>query len=152
MIETIAAGLWRRLRDAALAERRLEAFAFSETPEPAPPAARAPDEAALGALARDVTLRAVAAAADPMGYRVLAELGPGPVALAALARATALPPLALTERLGALAQAGLATRALERDEAEATEAGRALVTLLDGIASAVAARCRAGLDGSPWRP
>jgi hypothetical protein len=148
MTDAIAEGLWRRLRDAALAERRLEAFAWAESPRTAPAAPTAADDAALAALARDATLRAVAAAADPTGYRVLAQLGGGPVALRTLAHATALPHLALTERLGALAQAGLASRALERDEAEATDAGRALVGLIDRIAAGLAARCRAGLGGA----
>jgi len=144
MTDAIAEGLWQRVRDAALAERRLEAFAFTETPGPAW-RALASDEGAVIALARDVTLRAVGAAADPVGYRVLAGLAGGPAGLEALARSIALPPIALSERLGALAQAGLARRALDRDEAEATEAGLGLVELIDTIAAGVLARCRTGL-------
>jgi hypothetical protein len=143
MTDAIAEGLWQRLRDAALAERRLEAFAFSEGA--GRPRREAAGDEALATLARDVTLRAVGAAADPTGYRVLTGLAGGPVPLDALARAIALPPLALSERLGALAQAGLARRALDRDEAEATEAGRGLVALIDAIAAGVRDRCRAGL-------
>jgi hypothetical protein len=55
----------------------------------------------------------------------------------------------VTERLGALAQVGLASRALERDEAEATAAGRALVALIDEVAAGVTTRCRAGLGARP---
>jgi hypothetical protein len=152
MIDTVAEGLWRRVRDAALAERRLEAFAFAPEAPAGPAAARvdalAADPDALDALAHDVTLRAVAAAAESANYRLLARLGDATVPLETLARAVALPALAVSERVSALAQAGLAARALDHDAVAATEAGRGLVALIDAIGRAVAARCRGGL-GAP---
>jgi hypothetical protein len=145
-LEEVADGLARRLRDAALAERQLARFAFTEGPPGEggggwnDGAELSRDEAALDALARDVTLRALAAAVD--SYPMLARLGAEPVAVDALARALGVPALALTERAGALAQLGLAARDLERGALAATPAGRGVVVFVDALTSAVAARCR----------
>jgi hypothetical protein len=146
LLDDIAEGLWRRLRDAALAERQLGRFAFTDEAAGATPArlaALAADAGAVTALARDLTLRAVVAAAD--NYRLLAGLGEEPAAIATIAGALGLPSLAVTERVGALAQLGLVARDLERDAVAGTRGGRGLVAVLDVIADAVAARCRGGL-------
>lgn len=149
-LAAVAEGLWRRIRDVALAERRLERFTFvPEAPEAADTggrlAALAGDEAALGVLARDLTLRALAAAADGTNYRLLRCLGAEPVGLAEVSLQAALPPLAVTERVSALAQLGLAARDLERDGVAETVAGRGVVGLVEAIAADLAARCRRGL-------
>lgn len=143
----VAEGLWLRLRDAILAERRLEAFEFS----PDGPAAE--DRTALSALdrdpegqealARDMTLRAVAAVGDPMNFRILCALGTGTwVPVSEVARQVGLPELATTERVHALAQAGLATRAVETHSVVATAAGRGLSALIQAVAEGVADRLR----------
>jgi hypothetical protein len=150
VVDDVAEGLWRRLRDVLRAERRLEAFAF--TPECPPAGGGAPgrleallaDDAALAGLAREVALRALAAGADPITYRMLGCLGGGPVAVDDMARATGLAPLAVSERVNALSQLGLAVRELENDAVAEAPAGRGLVALVDGIAAGLAARCRAG--------
>ncbi len=150
-VEAVANGLWCRLRDVVLAERRLERFAFApERPnEPTGPgerlAALAGDEAALAELARDVTLRALAAAADGVNFRLLAALGGEPIGIDDASRALALPPLAVSERVNALAQLGLAARDLERDGVTSTAAGRAVVGLVGAISAGLAVRCRGGL-------
>lgn len=143
-IDTVAEGLWRRLRDVVRTERALAGFAFA--PEPAAGAPRRPapaDEAGVDALARDLTLRALAAAADPLNYRVLRALGAEGVAVDDVAGAVALPALAVSERVHALAQVGLAARELEHDAVAATTAGRGVVALVEAIGAALGARWRA---------
>lgn len=146
-VEALADGLWRRLRDVVIAERRLERFAFAPEGGPAGTpqrlAALLDDAAALATLARDLTLRLLAAATDAVNYRLLARLGAGPVGLDDLAAALGLPPLAVSERVGALAQLGLAVRDLEHDRVVETPAGRDVVALVEAISGALAARCRA---------
>lgn len=150
-VAAVADGLWSRLRDVVLAEQRLERFTFApERPnDPAGPSARlaalAGDEAALAELARDVTRRALAAAADDLNFRLLAALGAEPIGIDDASRALALPPLAVSERVSALAQLGLAARDLERDGVTGTATGRAVVALIGAIGAGLAARCRAGL-------
>lgn len=149
-LDAVAEGLWRRLRDVVLAERRLERFAFTEEPR-APTGARgltaqAGDAAAVADLARDMTLRALAATADPTSCRLLEALGDTSLALGDLAAALGLPPLAVSERVGALAQLGLATRDLERDSVSATTAGRGLAAVVRTISSGLEARWRAGAE------
>jgi hypothetical protein len=139
----VAEGIARRVRDAALAERQLERFAFGDDTARAARsrlAALAGDDAALGRLARDLALRVLAAAVE--GYVVLARLGAEPVSVDHLSDALGLPALAVTERVGALAQLGLAARDLEHDALAGTPAGRGVVALVDGLAAAIAARCR----------
>jgi hypothetical protein len=144
-VEALAGGLWRRLRDVVLAERRLEQFAFA--PGAAAPADRlaalGQDDAALAALALDMTLRALAAAADGVNYRLLAAVGDEPVSLDEVARTLGLPPLAVSERIGALAQVGLVARDLERDAIVGTEAGRGALLLVRSVGAALHARGRA---------
>jgi hypothetical protein len=134
-VSPISEGLWGRLRDEILAERRLERFAFGPEGAEGPAAARlsglAGDAGARAGVARDMALRALAAAADDVNFRLLSALGDAaPMALDEVARAVNLPALAVAERLGALSHAGLARRDLERDGAEATPAGRGMVRLV----------------------
>lgn len=147
-VESLAEGLWRRLRDVLMAERQLERFVFApeggrEARVPGRLPALVDDHAALTGLARDVTLRALAAAADGVNYRVLASIGGDAVGLDELARAVGLPALAASERVNALAQVGLAARDLERDAVVGTAAGRGVVALVEAISAELAARCRA---------
>ena len=146
-LAAVADGLWLRVRDAILAERRLERFTFA--PE-APAAgggrgslAALVDEAEAPArLSRDVTLRALAAASDPINCRILDGLDGPPVAMAELARRVGLPGLALSERVSALVQVGLAARDLEKDAVVPTAAGEGLAALVDAVAKRLAERLR----------
>ncbi|MBI4635579.1 MAG: hypothetical protein HY727_04440 [Candidatus Rokubacteria bacterium] len=152
-LDMVAEGLWRRMRDVAMAERGLERFAFAPETGDARSTGRlrdlAADPAALSVLARDVTLRALVAAADAVNYRLLLGLGRESVDLDGLSRALGLPPLAVTERINGLAQLGLAARDLERDGASETMAGRGLVALIEAISAGLGERCRAGLGTLP---
>lgn len=142
-LDAVAAGLARRLRDAALAERQLERFAFTDEDGGRARdhlAALVRDHGALSALARDITLRALVAAVD--GYAMLEMLGAEPVAVESVARGLGMPALAVTERAGMLAQLGLATRDLERGTLGGTPASGGVVALVDVLSTAVAARCR----------
>ena len=118
-MERVVDGLWLRLRDVILAERRLERFTFApEAPETGAPgrlAALAGDAQAQGRLARDVTLRALAAACDPVNCEILGGFDGQVVSVAEMTARVGLPELALRERVNALAQAGLAARDLEQD-------------------------------------
>jgi hypothetical protein len=144
-LDTVAEGLWQRLRDVLLAERRLAGFAFD--PEPTSEALPAPldgGDAAIGAVARDLALRTLAAAADATNYRLLVLIGEASMGVHDLAAASGLPTLAVRERVAGLVQVGLAARELERDTVRGTPAGRALVALVEEIGGGLAARCRAG--------
>ncbi len=149
-LEAIAEGLWLRLRDVILAERRLERFTFvPETPEVGaaqPLAALATDSRARAEMARDVVLRALAAASDGVNFRILSSLG-AEAPLDEVARRVRLPPLALGERLNALAQVGLAARNLERQSAVATSAGRGLVMFVEALDGALRDRLSQELPG-----
>jgi hypothetical protein len=151
-VEALAEGLWLRLREVILAERGLERFAFApEAPVPGAVqalTALAADPDARRGLARDMVLRALAAAADPASFGILAMLAPGePVPLAELGRRLGLPALAVAERLSALAQVGLAARDLERDAALATPAGRRVAALVEALGAALHARLGRDLPG-----
>jgi hypothetical protein len=106
----------------------------------------ADDSAALDDLALDVTLRAVGALADLANFRILSAAGTDAAApVAGVARAAGLPELAVTERVHALAQAGLAARDLERDAVTATPAGQGLAGLVEEVAQGVRRRLSQGL-------
>jgi hypothetical protein len=149
-VEAVAEALWRRLRDAILAEGRLAAFEFRpETPgAPRLPglAAVADDPDALDELALDVTLRALGALADRTNFRILSAAGKDAAApVAGVARAAGLPELAVTERVHALAQVGLAARDLERGAVAVTPAGQGLAGLVEEVAQGVRRRLSQGL-------
>ncbi len=150
-LEAIAEGLWLRLRDVILAERRLERFAFRpdahEASVPGRLASLVGDASALDRLAQDVTLRALAAGADAVSWRILGGLGGEGELMAAMARRLDLPELALAERVGALAQAGLAARDLERNAVLPTPAGQGLVAFVDALARALGDRLSRELPG-----
>jgi hypothetical protein len=149
--QAVAEGLWQRLRDALLVERRLEAFEFSpESPGPGRPglAVLARDAGQARALARDLVLRALSLAADSANHRLLEALrGPGPVTVAEAARHAGLPEMAARERLAALAQAGLAGREAAGDLALATPAGLGLASLVDALSAELAGRIGRELPG-----
>lgn len=143
----VADGLWLRVRDVILAERRLGRFAFApEAPAPGgdrgPLAALAAEVEAPARLARDVTLRALAAASDPINCRILSGLDGRAVTLVEMAGQVGLPGLALTERVNALVQAGLAARDLEQEAVVPTAAGEGLAHLVDALAGSLAERLR----------
>lgn len=133
--------LARRLADIAATAARYDAFAFTETVRDAgegvqggqsPPWTDSED----ALLARDLALTALRIAGDPVSYTMLKRMAASDAPLKDLMTETALPRLAVWERVNALVSAGLAGRDHDTDTAGLTPAGRALV---DFIEAAVAA-------------
>jgi hypothetical protein len=128
--------LGARLGEIAAALGRYADFAFSPD-EGAAPAALPPGERPEAA--RELVLRALRTASDPLNDRILRRLADGDAPLAELGELVALPRLAVWERVNDLVQTGLAARSLAGDEAGLTAAGRALLELVDEAAAAAAA-------------
>lgn len=98
--------------------------------------------------AREVFLKALRAAGDPVSYRVLGLLDPlTPAAQHALMERTGLSRVALVERVHDLIQAGLATRELIGDEVRATPLAMGLLALVERTAKAAGERLQHDLGG-----
>jgi DNA-binding HxlR family transcriptional regulator len=138
--EELGRSLAVRLAEIAAALERYAAFSFS------PGDAGAPSATASGAeheaAARELVLRALRAASDPLNDRMLRRLAEGDATLTTLSELVTLPRLAVWERLSDLVQTGLVARSLERDEAGLTAAGRALLELIGDAAAAAAGEAR----------
>lgn len=124
-----------RLAEIAAALDRYAAFAFSPGGGGAPSALE-PGEG--GEAGRELVLRALRAASDPLNDRILRRLAEGDATLPGLTELVALPRLAVWERVNDLVQVGLVGRSLEGDRAGLTEAGAALVELVGQAAAAAA--------------
>ncbi len=129
----IGRALAERLAQIEAAARRFDAFAFEPEAEP-PPEALGPGER-LGAT-RDLLLRVLAVASDPLSYAMLLRLVEGDAPLGELAALVRLPRLSAWERVNDLVQVGLVRRSLERDAAGLTEMGRTLVVAVEAAAEA----------------
>ncbi|HVW33011.1 MAG TPA: hypothetical protein VHL53_10770 [Acidimicrobiia bacterium] len=123
----------RRLTDIAATAARYESFAFTER-RPSAERDEAPADRAL--LARDLALAALRAAGDPIAYAMLRRMADSDAPLADLVAETALPRLAVWERVNGLVAAGLAGRSHETDSAGLTPAGRALVDFVETAVTA----------------
>jgi hypothetical protein len=128
--------LGSRLRDLEAALERYGAYAFTPG-EAEPPPGLAPGEAP--AAARELVLRALRAAGDPVAYAWLARLAEGDTPLSELAGRAGVPRLVAWERVNDLVQAGLVARSLEGDRAGLTAAGQFVVELVEEAARAAAA-------------
>ncbi len=124
--------LGARLADVEAALDRYGAFAFSPG-QAAPPAAGDGIQAA-----RDLVLRALRAAADPVNAALLRRLADGDASLVSLGEVVALPRQAVWERVNELLAVSLVGRSLEADSAGLTPAGVAMVTLCEEAARAAA--------------
>lgn len=128
-LNLFAEGLWARLRDIVMAQRRWDGFVR----DPEGGGARAlpaPDEA--GQLAEEMILRALRVATDPINSGILRRLvREGDVALTSLIEQTGLSRIALVETINDLSQAGLARYAVETRTAGATSAAIGFIGLLD---------------------
>jgi hypothetical protein len=156
-LDALAEGLWRRMRDAVLAARRLDGFSFTEEPGPPGWVEGLPADPSLDEAALDLTRRALAAGADGWNHRLLARLAAdGGGTVGGLAAALGLSPLAVAERISDLAQVGLAAHVVERGTVRATAAGEAWVRLVAAVGAGIHARARqelpalvAGSRGAP---
>jgi predicted transcriptional regulator len=125
--DAIGRGLRRRLAELAAADERLRSFVF-ETGTPAPSPADDPVEAL-----RDLALRALARAADPVNHALLRRLAGGDATVGELADLVGRPRVAVLERVNDLLQVGLVGRSLQTDAVGVTEAGQALVDLVEAV-------------------
>jgi hypothetical protein len=132
--EIIGAGLGRRLRDLLAALDRLDGFAFRAEVDGGD--GRDAADADLPGAAREMVLRALRTASDPVNDRIMRLAVPDPVEVRTMARELSLPRAAAWERVGDLVQVGLAERSLDGDRMAITAAGRALLELVEELASA----------------
>ena len=103
-------------------------------------------EADMKDAALDMTLRALRVASDPTNFSILEFLAARSTAtVAALEQASGLGRLALAERVNDLVQVGLAGRNIDTDQVQGTEAGAAVVGLIEGIGEATAKKLREAL-------
>lgn len=98
-------------------------------------------EAGFDAAAQEMTLRALRAAADPVNFSLLAQLAGQPsLPMSELEQRSGLDRLSLSERVNDLIQVGLASREIDTDHVQITEAGAALVGLMSEIKRETAKR------------
>ncbi len=96
---------------------------------------RETEQGRLPDAAREVFLKALRAAGDPVNYRIVAVLDPlTPASQHALMERVGLSRVALVERIHDLVQAGLATRELIGDEVRATPLAMGLRALVERTA------------------
>lgn len=131
--QLLGTALAARIAEIEAAVDRYGAFAFEPGTGPSTPAL-APGERAQAA--RELMLRALRAAGDPLGYSMLLRLAEGDATVDELASLVALPRLSAWERVNDLVQAGLAGRSLESDGAGLSALGRVIVDLVEGASRA----------------
>lgn len=134
VVDRLAAALRAHIDGRRRADERLASFAFSERSDRSPSAGGAGGGAVAAAGDwRHFAARTLRLAGDPGTIRLLDGLRDGAVATADLA--AALDPaergrLALIDRIGDLAAAGLVARELERDEVSLAPLGEAVLDLV----------------------
>ncbi|NKQ54378.1 hypothetical protein HFP15_15945 [Amycolatopsis sp. K13G38] len=133
--ELTGKGLGVRLAALRVALERYDGFAFR--PGGDEPVAR---DDPVGDAALAFVLRALRAASDPDGWRVLARLAGDAATTAELAGELSCPRIVAWERVNELVQVGLANRELDGDLAQLTEAGRGIVELVELMAQAAVTR------------
>lgn len=127
-LEALASAFRKRLADVRAAADKLRAFSF-EPGEPMPETGPDDDADAL----RDLVLRALARASDPVNYALIRHLYRGDSGTKELAEAASLPATAVKERVSDLVQVGLVARSQRGDGAGLTLGGRVLVELIEEI-------------------
>jgi DNA-binding MarR family transcriptional regulator len=128
--ELLAQGLTRRLAELKAASERLESFAFD-------PGDEAPDlldeEGDSEAALRDLVLRALARAADPLNFVLIERLAAGDATVGDLAHHAGIPRAATSERINDLLQVGLVGRTHRGDGVGLTPPGRAIFDLVAAV-------------------
>ncbi|MDN5853282.1 MAG: hypothetical protein L0K86_10625, partial [Actinomycetia bacterium] len=127
-LDALGAAVARRIGAVAAAVRRLDGLA-----------PRGPDAEASKPTpgdVRELVLRALRAAGDRDGHRILRAVAGGAVEADALAEVTGLPRLALWEALGDLVQVGLLERDPVRGTLALTGGGAAVLALVERLVAA----------------
>lgn len=145
-LSPVAKALASRLANSAAADDRYRSFAFhagegppgstGETVDERPAVTRRTTEAGL---ARDLVLRALGAAVDPVNDALLGVLGEGDAALADVASRLALPRMAVRERVNDLLALGLVAYSPDGDRAGLSVAGQGIAALVSGLVHDIAA-------------
>ena len=132
MLDDLSSVLALRLRDIARMLDRLDRLESGTGKWLA-----AQDDAALKEAAREMTLRALRVAADPINFAILNHLAVhSSVPLADLETAARLSRLALSERVSDLVQVGLAGRNIDTNHVQVTPASAALAAWINNIGEA----------------
>jgi hypothetical protein len=137
MVELSVAGkhLGLRVREVAAALERLDSFVFDGRTAGAD-AAPAPG---TGEIAEAFVLRALRAGCEPEGWRCLDALRHEDATTASLAGRLGIPRVVAWEQVNALVQVGLVARDLAGDRIGLTPAGRVLLEIVAGLATAAGA-------------
>jgi hypothetical protein len=142
MLDDLSSTLALRLRDLARMLDRLDRLE-SGTGE----WLTSQGDAALKEAAREMMLRALRVAADPINFAILNHLAAHSSApMADLETAIELGRLALSERVSDLVQVGLAGRNIDIDHVQATPAGAALAAWINGIGETTAKKLAEALQ------
>lgn len=130
LADLLAGSLSHRLAELKAVSERLERFAF-EPGEDAPEFLD--EEAGSDAALRDLLLRALGRAVDPLNFALIEQLAGSDASVGALARHSGLPRGAVSERINDLLQVGLVGRTHRGDEVALTPSGRAIADLVASV-------------------
>ena len=102
----------------------------------------------LQAHAREMLLRALKVASDPVNFAIISSLDTlEPVELPGLMQLTGLERVAVSERVNDLVQTGLAVREMSHDQVRGTDLSQGLVAWIEEIASGCGSQLTAELTG-----
>lgn len=129
LADALTRSLTRRMAEVKAAAERLQGFAFA----PDEPVPELIDEGNEQATLRDMILRALSRAVDPVNFSLMEELADSDRTVARLAEALVLPRSAVSERVNDLLQVGLVHRTHTGDGVVLSEGGRAIVELVSVV-------------------
>lgn len=145
--EPLVQGLADRLRNLVLAMDRLDRLETAG--ELAGWLGREREDGRLPEHARELLLRVLRTAADPVNFRLLAALDPlQAVALTELMEEVGLTRVAASERVNDLVQVGLAAREMVGDQIRGTALASGLVELVEEVSGEAGERLRRELGGA----
>lgn len=110
------------------------------------------DAKQLAEHSRELLLRALRVAGDPINFRILSLLdGIDPTDIPDLMRETHLSRVAVSERVNDLVQTGLAVREMVNDQVRGTDLSEGLTAFVNGTAERAGIELKEGLtgDGAP---
>lgn len=139
-LHLVGKGLGARLAGLTAAMRRYDSFAFRPEPEGsvASPSVNQDAQDVAQDVSRWMVQRALRAACDPTGWRVLSLVAAGDTTSAEVAEVLGCPRLVAWEQANELLQVGLVSRDLDGDRLCVTEAGRGIIEALELLACAAA--------------
>jgi DNA-binding MarR family transcriptional regulator len=137
VIELAVAGkhLGSRVRELLAVVDRLDSFVFDGPAGSRPTPAAAAERTGV---AEAFVVRALRAACDPDGWRIIAAVRDDDVAIGELSSRFGVPRVIVREQVNELIQAGLVSRELESDRVGLTAAGRAVLEIVVELARAAA--------------